>query len=205
MQPISDAKLPAKEEMYRALVNKDIAYEGVFVAAIKTTGIFCRSSCHARKPKKENVEYYSSNSEALSYGFRPCKVCKPLETFGETPAWITALLEDVLNQIDLRYSDQDMRRRGVEPAKLRRWFKKHHGMTFQAYLRALRLNRAIGRIKQSQKVTDAAFSSGYESLSGFNEAFKEAHGFFPNKESSTNSSNHYSHINAPWPNDSWFN
>jgi len=165
--------------MYTALLNKDVTYEGIFVAAIKTTGIFCRSSCHARKPKEENVEYYSSNSEALTLGFRPCKICKPLEPLGETPEWIASLLAEIAVNVDLRFKDQDLRNKGIEPASLRRWFKKHHGMTFQAYLRALRLNQAIGRIKQNDTVTDAAFSSGYDSLSGFNEAFKKLTGVTP--------------------------
>ena len=179
MNLAQNGKLPKADEMYQALVNKDISYEGVFVAAIKTTGIFCRSSCHARKPLKKNVEYYSSNAEALSYGFRPCKVCKPLEPLGETPSWISELLKEVASSGNYRLKDRDLRERGIEPARLRRWFKKHHDMTFQAYLRALRLNQAIGLIKNNQTVTDTAFDIGYESLSGFNEAFKKLTGSSP--------------------------
>ena len=56
------------DEMYQALLDKDLSYEGLFVAAIKTTGIFCRSSCRARKPLKENVEFFGSSREALQQG-----------------------------------------------------------------------------------------------------------------------------------------
>ena len=173
------SKLPESQEMYQALVNKDLGYEGVFIAAVKTTGIFCRSSCSARKPKHENVEFYSSCREALSFGFRPCKICKPLEPLGETPEWIEALLSDISLSESKRMKDVELRQRGIEPARLRRWFNRHHGMTFQAYLRALRLNQAIGRIKLDQTVIDTAYDSGYESLSGFGDAFKKLVGVSP--------------------------
>jgi len=175
----NESKLPARQEMYSALLNKDLSYEGIFIAAIKTTGIFCRSSCTARKPKEQNVEYYSSCVEALSYGYRPCKICRPLEPLGETPEWIKTLLFEVAQTENIRLKDYQLRERGIEPAKLRRWFKKHHGMTFQAYLRALRLNQAIGRIKHDTSITEIAFNSGYESLSGFGDAFKKLVGVSP--------------------------
>ncbi len=195
-QQQSGHRLPPVEEMYTALVNKDQAYEGVFVAAIKTTGIFCRTSCHARKPKPENVAYYAHSQEALSYGFRPCKVCKPLEPLGQTPDWVQSLLKEVALDPQIRLKDQALRERGVEPATLRRWFKKHHGMTFQAYLRALRLNSAIGQIKNKHSVIDAAFDTGYESLSGFNDAFKKLTGLSP-KNSQATTLVHISRISSP--------
>jgi len=67
------------ETMFKALVDKDVAYEGTFVAAVKTTGVFCRPTCTARKPKKENVEFFKTTKEALAKGYRPCKICRPLE------------------------------------------------------------------------------------------------------------------------------
>jgi len=175
----SALKLPARQEMYHALLNKDLSYEGIFLAAIKTTGIFCRSSCSARKPKEQNVEYFATCAEALSFGYRPCKVCRPLEPLGKTPDWIKSLLKEISISDNIRLRDYDLRERGIEPARLRRWFKKYHGMTFQAYLRALRLNQAIGRIKHEQSVTEIAFDSGYESLSGFADAFKKLTGVSP--------------------------
>lgn len=60
--------------MYDAIVNKDTSFEGIFFTAVKTTGIFCRPSCTARKPKKENVEFFRTSKEAISKGYRPCKV-----------------------------------------------------------------------------------------------------------------------------------
>jgi AraC family transcriptional regulator of adaptative response/methylated-DNA-[protein]-cysteine methyltransferase len=66
-------------EKYKAIGTKDFSYEGIFITAVKTTGIFCRPSCRARKPKQENVIFYDTAREALQNGFRPCKICHPME------------------------------------------------------------------------------------------------------------------------------
>ena len=74
--------------MYEALVNKDSSFEGVFFVGVKTTGIFCRPTCTARKPKPENVEYFGDTNGALNHGYRPCKVCHPMEMKGAVPGWL---------------------------------------------------------------------------------------------------------------------
>ena len=173
--------LPEISVMYRALVERDPSFEGIFVVGVKTTGIVCRPTCPARKPKRENTEYFATVKEALSYGYRPCKSCHPMELYGELQAWLKPLLAEVDRDPSLRLKDADLRARDVDPARIRRWFKKHHGMTFQAYLRSRRLNEAFGRIRHTGKVTDSAFESGYESLSGFNDAFKKITGFVPSR------------------------
>lgn len=167
--------------MYRALVRKDSQFEGIFFAAIKTTGIFCRPTCTARKPKAENVEYFASVKEAMDHGYRPCKVCRPLRMEGQAPKWLEGLLQEVREDPEARIRDSDLEARGVNASRVRRWFKKHYGMTFQAYQRMLRLNQAYGQIKYGERVTDAAFQSGYDSLSGFGEAFKNTTGFAPSE------------------------
>lgn len=167
--------------MYRALVRKDSQFEGIFFAAIKTTGIFCRPTCAARKPKAENVEYFASVKEALDHGYRPCKVCHPLRMEGQAPKWLEGLLQEVREDPEARIRDSDLEARGINASRVRRWFKKHYGMTFQAYQRMLRLNQAYGQIKYGERVTDAAFQSGYDSLSGFGEAFKNTTGFAPSE------------------------
>ncbi len=177
--------LPSKAEMYQALVSKDTRFEGIFVAAIKTTGIFCRPSCTARKPKPENVEYFTDNQQAILFGYRPCKICHPLEPLGSTPTWIQSLLQEIEALDEPRLKDQDLRERGIEPAKLRRWFKKHQGMTFQAYLRGIRLNQAMGQIQAKQPVLEVALDVGYQSLSGFSDAFKKLTGVSPKAHQET--------------------
>lgn len=161
------------EEKYDAIVRKDAAFEGVFFTAVKTTGIFCLPTCTARKPKPENVEFFTNTQEAIRFGYRPCKRCRPLENPGATPDYISALLDELRSNPELKLRDGDLRSRGVEPSQIRRWFKKHHNMTFQAYQRMMRINSAYYHIHNGNSVTDAAFGNGYESLSGFNERFRQ--------------------------------
>ena len=172
-------RLPDPKTMYRAVLEKDSRFEGVFVVAVKTTGIFCRPTCTARNPKAENVEFYPNSKTALSFGFRPCKICKPMTALGDTPAWLKELLTEIAENPGIKIQDQELRNRNIDPARIRRWFKKHHGVTFQAYLRALRINNAFGLIKHKGSVTESAFDSGFNSLSGFHDAFKKATGFTP--------------------------
>jgi AraC family transcriptional regulator of adaptative response/methylated-DNA-[protein]-cysteine methyltransferase len=170
------ARLPDEKTMYRALVQKDPTYDGVFFAAVKTTGVFCRPTCRSRKPKRENVEFYRSAREALAFGFRPCRVCRPLELAGTAPEWVGRLFGLLADDPTARVGDADLQRMGIEPARARRWFKKHYGMTFQAYLRGLRIGEAVGRLRAGEKVINAAFDAGFDSLSGFTEAFRKTIG-----------------------------
>lgn len=165
--------------MYQAIIEKDPSFEGQFITAVKTTGIFCRPTCTARKPKLENVEFLSSTAEAMRKGYRPCKVCHPLETTGEAPPGIRALLHDLHADPSIKYKDWDLVQRGLEPNQVRRWFLKQHGITFQAYQRMYRLNSAFTKIKNGESVTAAAYDAGYESLSAFGESFKQLFGVAP--------------------------
>ncbi len=169
------------ERMYQALVERDSTFEGLFIVGVKTTGIFCRPVCSARKPKKENVEFFSNQTEALQNGYRACKICKPMKPAGDAPDWLTPLLKEVENG-RIKFRDYELREMGMSPSKIRRYFKQHHGMTFQAYLRMHRINGAFLKIKEGNKVTSTAFAQGYESLSGFSDTFKNMTGFSPGTE-----------------------
>jgi len=165
--------------MYKALVDKDPSFEGTFIAAVKTTGIFCRPTCTARKPKEENVEFFPTTKEAILRGYRPCKICNPLEKLGETPDYIKDILKDLNSNPSLKFKDWDLTQRGIEPDKIRRWFLKNHGITFHAYQRMFRINSAFNKIQNGESVTSVAFDAGYESLSGFNDSFKSIFGVSP--------------------------
>ncbi|MBI5726796.1 MAG: methylated-DNA--[protein]-cysteine S-methyltransferase [Ignavibacteriales bacterium] len=167
------------EIMYQALVNKDASFEGVFFAAVKTTGIFCRSTCTARKPKPENVEFFATSKEAMQRGYRPCKVCTPLNFAGQMPGYAAKLIEEIGSNTSVKLRDYDLRKRGIEPAKIRRWFLKNHGITFHSFQRMYRLNTAFKKIQNGGSVTDTAFTSGYDSLSGFQDSFKSVFGVSP--------------------------
>jgi AraC family transcriptional regulator of adaptative response/methylated-DNA-[protein]-cysteine methyltransferase len=164
------------EEKYKIIGTRDASYEGLFITGVKTTGIFCRPSCRARKPKAENVIFFDSPKSALQNGFRPCKICKPMEKLGATPSHIAALVKELHQDPYLRIKDKDLLERGLEPNQIRRWFKSHHQMTFQAYQRLLRINTAYQDIEKGKTVLNSALESGYNSLSGFNESYKSIFG-----------------------------
>jgi AraC family transcriptional regulator, regulatory protein of adaptative response / methylated-DNA-[protein]-cysteine methyltransferase len=171
--------LPSRPEMLAAFSGRDASYEGIFVTGVRTTGIFCRPTCAAKKPRPEHVEFFPSPRDALFAGYRPCKRCRPLEPAGIAPAWLRELLSAVEADPGRRWTDGDLRELGLEPDRVRRWFKENHGMTFHAYTRARRLGLALSRIQGGDKVIDAAFDHGFESLSGFNEAFRRLAGVAP--------------------------
>jgi AraC family transcriptional regulator of adaptative response/methylated-DNA-[protein]-cysteine methyltransferase len=167
--------------MVRAMLASDSAYEGVFFTAVKTTGIFCRPTCSARKPKPENVEFFADTEEAMAAGYRACLRCKPMDAAAIAPAWVKSLLDAVALNPDWRWTDAELTARAIDPLRLRRWFKQHFGMTFHAYVRARRLGVALGRIKEGESIDAAAFDSGYESVSGFRDAFQKAFSSTPGR------------------------
>jgi AraC family transcriptional regulator, regulatory protein of adaptative response / methylated-DNA-[protein]-cysteine methyltransferase len=173
--------LPDPETLYTALLERDSTFEGIFVVGVKTTGVFCRPGCRARMPKRENVEFFHSAHEALQHGYRPCKICRPLEYQGAPPAWLRPLLDEVNKSSLVKLKDSHLRERGLDPDRIRYWFKKQHGMTFQGYLRMLRIGQAFGRIKHGERVASTAFESGYQSLSGFADSFKKTADFAPSR------------------------
>lgn len=164
---------------YEALVAKDPSFEGTFFAGIKTTGIFCRPTCTARKPKRENVEFFASAKDAILKGYRACKVCHPMEKAGSTPEYVDRVLRLLDEDPSLKLKDYDLLKLEIEPSKIRRWFLKNHGITFHAYQRMYRINTAFKKLQTGTSVTDIAFDSGYESLSGFNDSFKKVFGVSP--------------------------
>ena len=169
------------EQRYAALVEKDASYDGAFFVGVKTTGIFCRTTCTARKPRRENVTFYDTIHDALAAGYRPCKICRPMESADRIPGEIASLLGEAQANPQFRITEWELRQRGFDPNTLRRWFQKHYGMTFQAFCRMNRINAAFGAIKDGNSVLDAALTSGYSSASGFASAFDKIIGTAPGK------------------------
>ncbi len=167
-----------REIFYKAFLDRDPSFEGVFIVGVKTTGIFCRPTCPA-KPKLENVEFFPSTKEAMLNGYRACKVCKPLEKLGNPPSDISRLLKYMDDNPAVRIKDSDLKHLGLEPNQVRRWFLKNYKFTFHAYQRMHRVNNAFQRVRAGQSVTNAAYESGYDSLSGFNSMFKNIIGTSP--------------------------
>jgi len=171
--------LPKLNEMRRAFFAADASYDGVFFTGVSTTGIFCRPSCRARKPRPENIEFFATPREAMFSGYRPCKRCRPLDAGGAPPPWVARLLARLEKDPASRIQAAELRRMGIDPSRARRYFVKHYGMTFQAYCRARRLGDAFRRIRGGATVSDVALQAGFESESGFRAAFAKTFGSAP--------------------------
>jgi AraC family transcriptional regulator of adaptative response/methylated-DNA-[protein]-cysteine methyltransferase len=172
--------LPERREMMRAFRAKNAEYDGVFFVAVKTTGIFCRPSCPSH-PNPDNVEFFGSVKECLAAGYRACQRCRPLETDGTPPPWAAKLIQRAESTPDARIRAADLREMGVTPERARRWFKQHYGMSFAAWCRGHRLAGALNRIRNGATLDDVIFDSGFESHSGFREAFNRTFGDAPGR------------------------
>lgn len=171
--------LPAETTMYDAFATRDASFDGLFIVGVKTTGVFCRPSCPARKPRERNVEYFASAEAAEAAGYRACKRCRPLDDVGASPHWMTHLMERIEAQPERRVTDADLRAMDIDPAAARRLFQSQFGMTFQDYQRALRIGRALAMIREGATATAAATNTGFESGSGFRDAFTRVLGCPP--------------------------
>jgi AraC family transcriptional regulator of adaptative response/methylated-DNA-[protein]-cysteine methyltransferase len=168
--------LPPPETMYRALVNRDASFEGIFYIGVRTTGIFCRPTCTARKPSRENVHFFATPSDALESGYRPCLRCHPLDPNAHPPKLIERLRAEVERAPGGRLTDKELAAMAIDPSTARRQFKRHYGMTFQAYHRARRMGLALNQVRQGSRVGEARNGSGFESESGFRDAFTRIFG-----------------------------
>ena len=162
--------------MYRAISRRDAAYEGVFFTGVKTTGIFCRPTCRAKPAKPQNVEFFPSVNEALHGGYRPCRLCRPMDATKPVPPLVERLRRAIEESADGRVTDKDLAAMGIEPSTARRQFQTYHSMTFHAYQRARRMGLALRDLKAGKPVIDVQLDRGYESTSGFRGAFARIFG-----------------------------
>jgi AraC family transcriptional regulator, regulatory protein of adaptative response / methylated-DNA-[protein]-cysteine methyltransferase len=167
-----------EREMVAAWRKHDASYDGIFFFGVKTTGIFCRPSCSSR-PKEEHLEFFRSAGEAVRAGYRPCKRCRPELANGESPEWVGRLMTRAAESPEQRISALELRASGIAPERARRWFQKHHGMTFAAWCRGLRLSRAFTQIRGGEPMDDVILGHGFESHSGFRAAFTRTFGRAP--------------------------
>ncbi len=165
--------------MMQAFYARDQAAEGIFLVGVHTTGIFCRPTCGARKPKPENISFYADASAALHDGFRPCKLCKPLDSTVPPPPLVLKLREAIEFDPTGRITEKELMARGIEPSTARRQFRRYYGMTFHAYARARRMGVALREVAAGGSVTDAQFAQGFESSSGFRAAVQRLFGAPP--------------------------
>ncbi|ACS83838.1 bifunctional transcriptional activator/DNA repair enzyme AdaA [Musicola paradisiaca] len=174
--------LPDDDELYRALIARDPTWEGFAYVGVKSTGIFCRLSCAARKPKRENVQFFSSVATALEAGFRPCKRCRPLMAKGDEEGSIVATLTAALEkQPEKLWSESDLIAMQMDPSTVRRTFKRQFGITFLEMARLRRLAKGITTLSFGEDVISAQLDASYESGSGFRSAVIRHLGISPSQ------------------------
>lgn len=151
---------------WAAFAARDRNQDGRFVVAVRTTGIYCKPSCPARHPKRENVAFHADPASARAAGFRACLRCKPDEVARDRVAVAAALAllatEDAPVGLDALAA-----RVGYAPHHFHRLFKRATGVTPAAYARGLRSARAADALSKESNVTDAIYEAGYSAPSRF--------------------------------------
>lgn len=170
---------PDDASLYDALLARDTAYDGRVFVAVRTTGVFCRLSCPARNPKRENCVFYETVAECVEAGYRPCLRCRPLaQAEAAEPAvrtLVAALDADPLR----RWTEADVASLGVDPSTARRAFRRWFGATFLEIARMRRLGAGVGALAGGERVVDAQVAAGWESGSAFRAAFARIMGRAP--------------------------
>ncbi|MFV1876646.1 bifunctional transcriptional activator/DNA repair enzyme AdaA [Nioella sp.] len=169
--------LPDPDTLYAALCAKDPAYDGRAYVAVRSTGIFCRFTCPARKPLRKNCAFHATAGACLEAGFRPCKRCHPLNQSGDP------LVETLLAALDRdparRWREADLLAMGHDPSTVRRAFKRHFGMSFLDIARQRRLREGFTALGDTGSVTEAQLDAGFESPSAFRASFARLLGVAP--------------------------
>ncbi len=169
------------DTLFAALIARDPAYDGFAYVGVTTTGVFCRLTCPARKPKRGNVVFFSCRDAARDAGFRPCLRCKPLDRNRPASGALKALRDRIEAEPERRWSAAELKDLGYDPSTLRRAFQREYGVTFVQYARSQRLGLAVSRLRQGASVIDAQLDAGYESGSGFREAIGRLIGDAPTR------------------------
>jgi len=168
--------LPNDDTLYTALIARDGSYEARAFVGVTTTGIFCKLTCPARKPKRENCSFYDSQAAALNAGFRPCKRCHPLTSTDPT---VQKLLDALDARPHYRWTEADIVTMGLDPSTLRKGFKRAFGMTFLDMARQRRLALGFNALAENHSVIDAQLLAGFDSGSAFRAAFGKRIGLAP--------------------------
>jgi AraC family transcriptional regulator of adaptative response/methylated-DNA-[protein]-cysteine methyltransferase len=170
---------PPDDELYAALLQRDDAYEGQYWVGVTSTGIFCRLTCPARKPRREHTRFFASPGSAVEAGFRPCRRCQPLRAAGPAEPLVAELIDRLLAEPERRWSERDLTALGHDPSTVRRAFRRQFGTTFLELARSLRLTGGGAALAGGAPVIDAQMNAGFESASGFRDAFARKLGVAP--------------------------
>jgi AraC family transcriptional regulator of adaptative response/methylated-DNA-[protein]-cysteine methyltransferase len=168
--------------MVEAMTQNDATYDGKFYVGVHSTGIYCLPSCKAKKPKLKNVVFYPTREEAIAAGLRGCKRCKSEKFPDVLPTWLHTVLGFMRENRTERLNEGKLiQMAGVDISTIRRYFKTHLGMTPLVFHRRSRLDYARQLIESGYDYLSAAYECGYESASGFREAFTRQFGKPPGR------------------------
>jgi len=157
---VSDAHAISDDEAWAAFVGRDRGWDGRVIGGVKTTGIYCRPSCPARRPKRENVDFFADGASARAAGFRACLRCLPDEVNREEAALAEAFA--LLGAAEEAPSLEAVAAAvGYSPHHFHRLFKRATGVTPAAYSRGLRAKRAQVALAGEGRITDAIYDAGY--------------------------------------------
>jgi len=153
-----------------AVETRDESVAGVFVYAVRTTNVFCRPGCAARRPLRRNVEFFLTPADAAARGYRACQRCHPDEARAHEPAVaaVIAVCRE-LERADAKSVAEIAHDAGYSERQLRRSFSEIVGVTMSDYRRAHRAARTRAALREGTSVTDAVIESGYGSFRGFYE------------------------------------
>lgn len=163
--------LPDADTLYAALLARNASFDGQVFVCVASTGVFCRLTCPARKPKRENCTFFPTIGECVEAGFRPCKRCHPLQAAALADPAIAALLHALDTRPDLRWSEEHVIRLGYDPSTVRRSFRRQFGMTFLEMARQRRLREGFEALSVGGKVITAQHEASFDSASAFRAAF----------------------------------
>ncbi|MBA2467491.1 MAG: methylated-DNA--[protein]-cysteine S-methyltransferase, partial [Sphingomonas sp.] len=165
-------------QAWAAFEARDRAWDGRVIGAVRTTGIYCKPSCPARRPKRENVEFFLDSQGARAGGYRACLRCKPDEVGRdrEAVARAAALIEGADEPLRLNQLASAV---GYAPHHFQRLFTRDVGVSPAQYARALRAKRAQSQLAEDKSVTEAIYDSGYAAPSRFYADAKERLGMTP--------------------------
>lgn len=169
-----------EDDMWQAAAQRDRAFDGKFVYGVKTTGVYCRASCPAKLPKRENVVFFATCREAEQAGFRPCKRCRPDLLDYNPSADLARRAKELIekNVSDLKQIGEGLKKLGVTRKHLAEVFRTQYGITPSDCIRKARVARAKKLLQDGMSIVDTAAELGC-GLSGFYSHFKRETGMTP--------------------------